>query len=207
MPRTLAHKFSLIHLCSLPHVTLSFARPTLIWFCCSCLLLVRSVLLWFIHQIPLKPRQTFQRTTESYSPGHRTLLNHRSGDFKSYILHVLWERGCVIVISDVVRYVITRHSLDSTFNRCPAFIRQGNSNILKNTKIGINKTIILPFVLYGCETWCLALREEHRLRVFENRVLRRIFGPKRDEETGRWRKLHNELYNLYISPGIIRMIK
>jgi hypothetical protein len=57
--------------------------------------------------------------------------------------------------------------------------------------------------LYGCETWSLRLREEHGLRVFENRVLRRIFGPKRDEVTGEWRKLHNEeLHNLYSSPDI-----
>jgi hypothetical protein len=63
-------------------------------------------------------------------------------------------------------------------------------------------------VLYGCETRSLALREEHRLREFENRVLRRIFGPKRDDVTGDWRKLHNEeLHNLYYSPSIIRMIK
>jgi hypothetical protein len=63
-------------------------------------------------------------------------------------------------------------------------------------------------VLYGCETWSLILRDEHRLRVFENRVLRRIFGQKRDEVTGDWRKLHNEeLYNLYSSPNINRMIK
>jgi hypothetical protein len=63
-------------------------------------------------------------------------------------------------------------------------------------------------VLYGCETWSPTLREEHRLKVFENRVLRRIFGPKRDEETGCWGKLHNEeLHNLYSSPSIIRMIK
>ena len=54
------------------------------------------------------------------------------------------------------------------------------------------RTIILPVVLYGCETWALILREERRLRVFENRVLRRVFGPKRDEVTGEWRKLHNE---------------
>jgi hypothetical protein len=66
---------------------------------------------------------------------------------------------------------------------------------------------ILPVVLYGCETWSVILREEHRLRVFENRVLRRISGPKRDEVTGDWRKLHNgELCNLYSSPNIIRMI-
>jgi hypothetical protein len=58
----------------------------------------------------------------------------------------------------------------------------------RNVKVKIYKTIILPVVLYGCETWYLTLREEHRLRVFENRVLRRIFGPKRDEVTGEWRK-------------------
>jgi hypothetical protein len=62
-------------------------------------------------------------------------------------------------------------------------------------------------VLYGCETWSLTLREEHKLRVFEKRVLR-IFGLKRDEVTGGWRKLHNEeLHNLYSSPSIIRMIR
>jgi hypothetical protein len=72
----------------------------------------------------------------------------------------------------------------------------------------IFKTIILPFILYGCGTWYLTLREEHTLRVFENRVLRRIFGPKRDEVTGEWRKLHNEeLRNLYSSPDIIRQVK
>jgi len=78
----------------------------------------------------------------------------------------------------------------------------------KNLKIKIYRTVILPFVLYGCETWSLTLREERRLRVFENRVLRRIFGPKRDEVTGEWRKLHNEeLNNLYTSPNIVQMIK
>jgi hypothetical protein len=62
--------------------------------------------------------------------------------------------------------------------------------------------------LYGCETWSVTLREEHRLRVFENRVLRRIFGPKRDEVTGEWRKLHSEeLHDLYSSPDIIMQIK
>jgi hypothetical protein len=70
------------------------------------------------------------------------------------------------------------------------------------------KTIILFVVLYGCETWFQTLREEYRLRVFENRVLRRIFGPKRDEVMGEWRKLHNEeLHDLYSSPNIIRIIK
>jgi hypothetical protein len=68
--------------------------------------------------------------------------------------------------------------------------------------------MILPVVLYGCETWSLTLREEHRLGVFENRELRRIFGPKGDEVTGEWRKLHNEeLHDSYSSPSIIRIIK
>jgi hypothetical protein len=78
----------------------------------------------------------------------------------------------------------------------------------KNLKIRIYMMIILPVVLYGCETWSLTGREEHRMWVFENRVLRRIFGPKRDEVTGKWRKLHNEeLHHLYCSPSIIRIIK
>jgi len=84
-----------------------------------------------------------------------------------------------------------------------------SSNLLsQNLKIKIYRTIILPVVLYGCETWSLTLREERRLRVFENRVLRRICGPRRDEATGEWRKLHNEeLNNLYSSPNIVRVIK
>jgi hypothetical protein len=72
----------------------------------------------------------------------------------------------------------------------------------------IYKTIILPVVLYGCVIWSLTLKEKHRLRVFEKRVLRRIFGPKRDEVMGEWRKLHNEeLRDLYYSPSITRIIK
>jgi hypothetical protein len=78
----------------------------------------------------------------------------------------------------------------------------------RNVKVKIYKTIILPVVLYGCETRSLTLREEHRLGVFENRVLRRIFGRKRDEVMGEWRKLHNEEPpNLYSSPDIIRQVK
>ena len=74
-------------------------------------------------------------------------------------------------------------------------------------KIKIYKTIILPVVLYGCATWSLTLREESRLRVFENRILRRIFGPKRDEN-GECRRLHNEeLHSLYRSPNMVRVIK
>jgi hypothetical protein len=79
--------------------------------------------------------------------------------------------------------------------------------ISKEPKIKIHETVILPVVLYGCETCPLTLGEEHRLRVFENRVLRRIFGPKREED-GLWRKLHNdEFHSLYSSVNIIRVIK
>jgi hypothetical protein len=63
--------------------------------------------------------------------------------------------------------------------------------LIKNLKNKVYRTIILPIVLYGCEAWSLILREERRLKVFENRVLRRVFGPKRDEVKGEWRKLHN----------------
>jgi hypothetical protein len=78
----------------------------------------------------------------------------------------------------------------------------------KNTKIKIDRTTILPVLLYGCETWSVTLREEHRLRVLENRVLRMIFGPKRDKVTGELRRLHNEeLNDLYSSPNIIPVIK
>jgi hypothetical protein len=78
----------------------------------------------------------------------------------------------------------------------------------KNLKIRIYKTIILPIILYGCETWSLTLREEHRLRLFENRVPRKIFSPKKDEVTGEWRKVHNEEHcDLCSSPSIIRIIK
>jgi hypothetical protein len=77
-----------------------------------------------------------------------------------------------------------------------------------NVKVKIYKTVILSVALHGCETWSLTLREEHRLRVFENRVLRGIFGPKRDGETGEWRKLHSrKLHNLYSSPDIVGQIK
>jgi hypothetical protein len=80
--------------------------------------------------------------------------------------------------------------------------------LFKNIKTTIYKTIILPMVLYGRETRSLTLREERRLKVFENRVLRRILDPKRDEVTGDWRKLHiEELHNLYSSSNIISMIK
>jgi hypothetical protein len=94
--------------------------------------------------------------------------------------------------SQAVLNSLTEHDFQDAF-------RNGRSA----GKIRICKAIILPVVLYGCQTWSLTLREEHRLRV-----LRRIFGPKRDEVTGEWRKLHHEeLRDLYSSPSIIRIIK
>jgi hypothetical protein len=79
--------------------------------------------------------------------------------------------------------------------------------ISKNLKIKIYKTVVLPVVLYVCETWSLTLWEKHRLGVFENKVLKGIFGPKREEDKS-WRKLHSdELHDLYSSPNIVRVIK
>ena len=80
--------------------------------------------------------------------------------------------------------------------------------MFQSLKIKICRTIILPVVPYGCETWSLTLREERRLRVFENRVLRRVFVPKRDEVAGEWRKLlKEELRDLYSLPNIVRVVK
>ena len=102
-------------------------------------------------------------------------------------------------MADFKRYRDTCHSVQNLLS---------SSLLSKHFKIKIYRTIILPVVLYGCETWSLILREERRLRVFENRVLRRIFGTKRGGVTGEWRKLHTEeLNDLYCSPNDIRLIK
>jgi hypothetical protein len=90
-----------------------------------------------------------------------------------------------VIESEVSRFYVvahTHHSAQSLLSSCL---------LSRNVKVKIYKTIILPVVLYGCETWSFTLREGHRHWVFENRVLRRIFGPKRDDVTGEWRKLHN----------------
>jgi len=95
-------------------------------------------------------------------------------------------------------------------NACYHSVQNLLSSMLlsKNLKIEIYRTIILAVVLYGCETWSLTLREERKLRVFENMVLRKIFGPRRDEVTGEWRRLYNEeLNDVYSSPNIVRVIK
>jgi len=85
---------------------------------------------------------------------------------------------------------------------------KSSSLLSKEIKIKMYRSIILPVLLHGCETWSLALREECRLRVFENKVLRRVFRLRSDKVTGEWRKLHNEEHNdLYSSPSIIRVIK
>jgi hypothetical protein len=91
-----------------------------------------------------------------------------------------------------IRNLRTRHAV---VTRVP--LNLSSCLLSKNIKIRIYKTIILPVVLYGCETWSLTLREERRVRVFENWMLRRIFGPKRDEVTGDWRKLQNEKLNKF----------
>jgi hypothetical protein len=115
-------------------------------------------------------------------------------------LETLTDQNCMHkeIISRLISGNACYHLVQSLLSSCL---------LSRNVKLEIYKTIILPVVLYGCETWSITLREEHRLRVFENRVLK-IFGPKRDEVMGQWRKLHNvELHIFHSSPDIIRQIK
>jgi hypothetical protein len=118
-----------------------------------------------------------------------------------YLGTTLTDQNCI--------YEVIKSRLNSG-NACYHSVQSLLSSRLlsRNEKVKIYKTIILPVVLYGCETWSPMLTEQHRLRVFENRVLRRIFGSKSDEVTGEWRKLHSEeLHNFYSSPDIIRQVK
>jgi hypothetical protein len=113
--------------------------------------------------------------------------------------------GTTVTYQNLIQEEITRR-LNSGNARYRSVQDLLSSRLLsKNVKIRMYKTVILPAVLCGSETLSLILREEHRLRVFENRVLRRIFGPKGAEVTGGWRKLHNEvLCNLFSSPSMIK---
>jgi len=128
-----------------------------------------------------------------------------SGDQKAVQSHNMKTDNCFFERVD--KFVYLRTTLmneNSVHEEIKSILKSGNAcyysvqNLLsfsllsKNMKIKIYRTIILPAVLYGCETWLLTLREEHRLRVFKNKVLRRIFGPKWDEVTRKWRKLRND---------------
>jgi hypothetical protein len=118
-----------------------------------------------------------------------------------YLVSTLTDQNCI--------HEEIRSRLNSG-NACYHAVKNLLSSRLlsRNVKIKIYKTIILPVVLYGSENWSLTLREGYRLKVLENRLLRRIFGPKMDEVSGGRRKLHNEdLHGLYCSPSINRMIK
>ena len=104
----------------------------------------------------------------------------------------------------VILYYLDVDDNGQNLHTCYLGYLLSSSLLSKNLKIKIYRTVILPVVLYGCETWALTLQKERRLRVFENRVLRRIFGPKRDVLTVEWRKLHNEdLNDLLSSPNIV----
>jgi hypothetical protein len=138
--------------------------------------------------------------------------------FKLFKLHVYFHTEGMNMAKKSISSLFTlsvsklharRDYKQTKFGECLLPFGPETSRLLSRyVKVKIYKTIILPVVLYGCETWSLTLREEHRLRVFENMGLRRIFGPKRDEVTGEWRKLDNEeLHILYSSPNIIRQIK
>jgi len=142
----------------------------------------------------------------SYGPIRKYLLTHILTEYE-YEFQV---RKSVPILTDqnfIQEEIKSRLKLGNAFYHWVQNLL--SSRLLsKNLKIKICRTIILPVVLYGCETWSLTLREERRLRVFENRVLRRIFGPKRDEVTGEWRKLHNEeLNDLYSLPNIVWVVK
>ena len=110
-------------------------------------------------------------------------------------LAILFHFLCAQHVSDINISIIVQNLLSSRL-------------LSKNLKIKIYRTIILPVVLYGCETWSLTLREERKLRVFANMVLRRIFGPRSVKVTWQWRRLHDEeLNDFYPSPNFVRVMR
>jgi hypothetical protein len=116
----------------------------------------------------------------------------------------------IVLVPELICDLLHFKKILNSSNACNHSVQNLLSSCLlsNSVKMRIHIAIIFPVVLCGCETWFLTSREEHRLRVFETKVLRRRLGPKRDEVTGGWRKLHNEeLHNLCSFPSIIRMIK
>ncbi|KAJ4434728.1 hypothetical protein ANN_23296 [Periplaneta americana] len=135
-------------------------------------------------------------------------LHFYTNDIVQTEVNLLFCRQCEMFVKLLSQGILSRPYRGLNYYNHSVEKLLSSSLLSKNLKVRIYKTVILPVVLYGCETWTLTLREEHRLRVIENKVLRKIFGAKRDEVTREWRKLRNtELHALYSSPDIIRNIK
>jgi hypothetical protein len=159
----------------------------------------------------MKEYSLSNKNLETFDKFKDTMENHESKINPVYLqfnVGSIEKLGATVTNQNLIQEEIKRRL--NFGNACYYSVQNLLSSrlLLKNLKITIYKTKILPVVLYWCETWSLTIREEHRLRVFDNRVLRWIFGPKMDEVTGEWRKLHNEkLHDLYSWLSIIRIIK
>jgi hypothetical protein len=153
---------------------------------------------------PEKTKYMLMSRSQKVGQKHRTRLANRSFEdvakFK-YLGTTLTDQNCM--------HEVINSRLNSGNTCCRSVHSLLSSRLLsRNLEVKIYKTLIVPVVLYGCETWSVTLREEHRLRMFENRVLRGIFGPNGDEVTEECRKLHSgQLHNLYSSPDIVRQMK